>query len=378
MNILIAIDSFKGSLSSMKAARAVKQAILKMNKNARVSIYPLADGGEGTVDALAAGMGGRLVEIPVTGPLGTAVNARYCMLPDERTAVIEMAAAAGLPLVPPEQRDPMVTTTFGVGEMIRDALEQGCREFIVGIGGSATNDGGVGMLSALGFSFLDADGQPIYPNGEGLGSLSAISLEKAMPELRDCTFRVACDVKNPLCGPNGCSAVFAPQKGGDEASIPLMDAWLGSYAKLCGELFPNADPDYPGAGAAGGLGFAFRTFLNGSLEPGVQIVLEQSGMEKAIRDADLVITGEGRLDGQTAMGKAPVGVAALAKKYGKPVIAFCGCLGPGAEDCKARGIDAYFCITPPDMPQEQAMDPNIAYQNLKNTVMQVLEKGWLQ
>lgn len=377
MHVVIAIDSFKGSLSSVSAARAVKQAVIKHNKAARVSIFPIADGGEGTVDALAAGLGGRLVEIPVTGPLGDRVSARYCILPDEKTAVIEMAAAAGLTLVPSQLRDPMVTTTFGVGEMIRDGLERGCRSFILGIGGSATNDGGAGMLSALGFSLLDEYGQPIYPGAEGLESLRSISCEGALPVLKECTFRIACDVTNPLCGPNGCSAVFAPQKGADEETVKKMDAWLLQYARLCKEHFPDADPNYPGAGAAGGLGFALRTFLGGSLEPGVQIVLECTGVEQAIREADLVITGEGRLDGQTVMGKVPVGVATIAKRYGKPVIAFCGCTGPGAEACKERGIDAYYPITPEGMPLQEAMDPTTAYQNLKNTAIEVFEKGKL-
>lgn len=372
MRIVIAMDSFKGSLSSMAAARAVKQAVIKWDKAAKVTIYPMADGGEGTVEALAAGMGGRIVQIPVTGPLGEAVSARYCILPDEKTAVIEMAAAAGLTLAPPEYRDPMVTTTFGVGELIRDAIDRGCRSFIMGIGGSATNDGGAGMLTALGFSLLDGYGQQICPGAQGLADLCSISCENALAQLKECTFRVACDVTNPLCGPEGCSAVFAPQKGASREEIALMDSWLEKFAGLCG---PEAEPNYPGAGAAGGLGFALRTFLNADLEPGVQIVLEQTGAEEEIRQADLVITGEGRLDGQSIMGKAPVGVASLAKKYGKKVIAFCGCIGPGAESCKAYGIDAYYCITPADMPTEQAMESNIAYQNLKKTAAQVFEKG---
>jgi len=378
MRVVVAIDSFKGSISSVAAARAVKQAIIEVDRKAEVSIYPLADGGEGTVEALATGLGGRLVEVPVTGPLGQSVMARYCVLPDEKTAVMEMAAAAGLTLVPPQQRDPMVTTTFGVGEMILDAIDRGCRSFIIGIGGSATNDGGSGMLSALGFSLLDAYGEPVYPGAEGLKDLYTISADHVHPSLKDCTFRIACDVTNPLCGENGCSAVFGPQKGATAETVTLMDGWLRNYARIAAETFPGTNPQYPGSGAAGGLGFAFRTFLNAKLEPGVQIVLDEMEIASAIREADLVVTGEGRLDAQTAMGKAPMGVAALAKKYGKPVIAFCGCLGPDAPVCNEKGIDAYFPILPGVISQEEALNPKNAYENLKRTAVQVFRLMYIK
>lgn len=368
MNILIAIDSFKGSLTSLQAGGAVKEAALELDPAASVTVCPLADGGEGTVDALVAGLGGEFVTVAVTGPLGIPVQAKYGVLPDN-TAVLEMSAAAGITLVPAEQRDPMVTTTYGVGEMIAHAIRRGCREFIVGIGGSATNDGGTGMLSALGIRFLDERGDPIVPGANGLKTLASVCRENALPQLADCRFRVACDVKNPLCGEQGCSAVFAPQKGAKPTDIPQMDRWLHHYAELAG-----GDPDYPGAGAAGGMGFGFLSFLNASLESGVQIVLDQVGLERRIRAADLVITGEGRLDRQTVMGKAPIGVAGLAKKYGKTVLAFAGCLGDGVEVCKDHGIDDFYAITPADMPLEQAMKPEIAYENLKNTALQVLRR----
>lgn len=363
------MDSFKGSLTSMEAGRAVKAAI---GSKAEVKISPLADGGEGTVDALTAGMHGQRVTVTVTGPLGEPVAATYGILP-KGVAVIEMAAAAGLPLVPPEKRNPMFTTTFGVGQLIEDAIRRGCRSFLVGIGGSATNDGGTGMLSALGFRFLDERGDPIPMGAAGLKVLASVEREQALPALAECTFRVACDVKNPLCGEQGCSAVFAPQKGAAPEDIPRMDQWLRRYADLTGP-----EPDIPGAGAAGGLGYGFCSYLNATLEPGVEIILAQTGMEQAVREADLVITGEGKLDGQTAMGKAPMGVAALGKKYAKPVIAFCGSIGEGAEGCKAQGITEYYAITPEDMSLSEAMQPAVAFENLKNKAAQVLQKkGYL-
>lgn len=371
MRVFIAIDSFKGSLSSLQAGNAVKEAVLKVDKDASVSVCPMADGGEGTVEALAAGLGGTMTEITVTGPLGAPVEARYCIVKERNTAVIEMSAAAGITLVPPEKRDPMQTTTYGVGEMINDAISRGCRHFIVGIGGSATNDGGTGMLSALGFRFLDKNGQRIPLGAKGLADLHTIETDGVLPELADCTFRVACDVTNPLCGEEGCSAVFAPQKGGTPQMIEKMDRWLKNYARIACGVSEKADPHHPGAGAAGGLGFAFLSFLNATLESGVQIVLTETDLETKIKNADIVVTGEGRLDAQTVMGKAPIGVAKLAKKHGKKVIAFSGCVSQGAEVCNEHGIDAFFPIIPGAVSLEEAMDPDNAYRNLVNTACQV-------
>lgn len=371
MRVLIAIDSFKGSITSLQAGNAVKEAVLQADAAAQVTVHPLADGGEGTVEALAAGLNGKLVDVTVTGPLSEPVKARYCILPDGKTAVMEMAAAAGITLVPPEKRNPLHTTTHGVGELIRDAIRRGCRHFIVGIGGSATNDGGVGMLQALGFDFLDNAGNAIEFGAKGLEALAVVSMEKALPQLQNCTFRVACDVTNPLCGETGCSAVFAPQKGGTPQMIEKMDKWLESYADLAAKRFPKADKNHPGAGAAGGLGFAFLSFLNAKLESGIQIILDETRLEEAIQNADIVVTGEGRLDAQTVMGKAPIGVARLAKKHGKKVIAFSGCVTEDATACNAHGIDAYFPIVPGAIPLEEAMDPENARRNLKNTAYQV-------
>lgn len=379
MRVVVAIDSFKDSLSSLQAGEAVREAILRFDPVAAVDVRPLADGGEGTVEALCTGLGGHMVEVTVTGPLGDPVTARYGILPDGVTAVVEMSAAAGIMLVPPARRDPLITTTFGVGELLRDAMARGCRQFLVGIGGSATNDGGVGMLQALGFTFADADGAPIPRGAAGLAKLCRISDRDVLPALRECRFRVACDVANPLCGENGCSAVFGPQKGATPTTVAQMDKWLVQYAALAAEVNPAADPTHPGVGAAGGLGFAFLTFTNAVLESGVQIVLEETHLEDYIRQADIVVTGEGRLDGQTVMGKAPIGVAGLAKKYGKRVIAFSGCVTDDAVRCNDHGIDAFFPILRTVCTLEEALDPARAARNLTETAYQVfrlMEAGY--
>ena len=372
MRYIVVLDSFKGSLTSLEAGDAVKNAILDFDKNSEIVVLPLADGGEGTVEAMYSGLDGTLVNVSVTGPLQEKVNAKYCILPDGKTAVIEMASAAGLTLVPENKRNPLKTTTYGVGEVIKDAINRGCRKFIVGIGGSATNDGGTGMLSALGYKFLDENGDVIPLGAKGLEKLKSISSAEVMPELKNCSFRVACDVTNPLCGEFGCSAVFAPQKGATNEDITKMDLWLENYGDITKKLFPESDSEYPGTGAAGGLGFAFHSFLNGELKSGVNIILQENGFEKHILNADVVITGEGRLDAQTVMGKAPVGVAKIAKKYNKKVIAFAGSVSDGAEVLREQGIDEFYGITPSEMPLETAMKKDIAYKNLYNTVQKVM------
>jgi glycerate kinase len=374
MKILVAVDSFKGSLTSLEAGEAVRRGALRaLPAETQVLVRPLADGGEGTVDALTRGLGGRTERLSVTGPLGAPVEADYGILPDG-TAVIEMAAAAGLPLVPEAQRDPLRTTTRGVGELIADAFAKGCRRFVLGIGGSATNDGGAGMLQALGFDLLDAAGRPIASGAQGLAALASIRTAHALPmqpEFAGCSVRVACDVTNPLCGPQGCSAIYGPQKGATPESVAAMDGWLAAYAALAAAVCPDADPDLPGAGAAGGLGFALCAFLGASLESGVGLILEATGFEALAAQADLVVTGEGRLDAQTVQGKAPIGVARLAKRHGKPVIAFCGCTTADARVCNEAGIDAYFPILRAVQPQEHLMRPQTAAQNLEATAEQV-------
>ena len=367
MKIVIAIDSFKGSLSSLQAGNAVKDGILKVFADAQIVVKPLADGGEGTVDAFEDA---KAVTVTVTGPLGVPVDAKYCILPNG-TAVMEMAAAAGITLVPDAQRNPLHTTTYGVGEMIKDAISKGCRRFIIGIGGSATNDGGIGMLSALGYEFLGKDGKPVTMGGKGLKDIAAIRAENVLPELSECTFRIACDVENPLCGETGCSAIYGPQKGATPEMVKDMDGWLNNYAKIAKTVSEKADPLCPGAGAAGGLGFAFLSFTNAELKSGIQLILEEISLENDIKNADIVVTGEGRLDAQTVMGKAPIGVAKLAKKHGKKVIAFSGCVTEDAEVCNDHGIDAFFPALRKVTTLEEALDTENAYQNLQKTATQV-------
>ena len=372
MKTVIAIDSFKGSMTSIEAGEAVKRAALRLDKNNEVIVRPLADGGEGTTEALHSGLGGEMISVSVSDPLGRKISAEYCILPDGETAVIEMAAAAGITLIKNSERNPLNTTTYGVGEMIRDAISRGARRFIVGIGGSATNDGGIGMLSALGFEFLDKNGETVELFGRGLRNIASIKTEKALPELLKCSFRIACDVTNPLCGSNGCSAVYGPQKGATPEIIADMDAWLSRYAELSKSVSDSADPNFPGVGAAGGLGFAFKAFLNAELQSGIDIILDETGLEEYIKDADLVITGEGRLDSQTVQGKAPIGVARLAKKYGKRVIAFSGCVTDDAEVINEHGIDAFFPIMRGVVTLEEALNTKNAARNLEATAHQVL------
>lgn len=371
MNVTIAVDSFKGSLSSLEAGRAIEAGIRGVFPDASVSVRPLADGGEGTVEALVNGMGGEPVSVTVTGPLGAPVSCRYGILPETKTAILEMSGAAGITLVSPSMRNPLKTTTYGVGEVIRDAIRRGMRKFIVGIGGSATNDGGIGMLQALGFGILDSDGNQVPFGAAGLAHIASIDVSHVLPELSECTFRVACDVTNPLCGENGASAVYGPQKGASEDMIKDMDQWLKSFAALSHRYFPDSDADFPGSGAAGGLGFAFRTFTNAVLESGIRIILEETRLRDYVKDADLIVTGEGRLDGQTIMGKAPIGVARIAKEFGKPVIAFSGSVTPDAIACNEAGIDAFFPILRTVVTLEEAMDQETARKNLSDTASQV-------
>ena len=371
MKVTIAIDSFKGSLSTFQAGNAVAEGVKLADPEAETAVCPLADGGEGTVDAIIAATGGEMVKVTVCGPLGTPVKSGYGFIPQTKTAIIEMSAAAGITLVEEGDRNPLNTTTYGVGELIADAIKKGCRKFIVGIGGSATNDGGVGMLQALGFRFLDKAGNQVALGGKGLADIREIKIDGAMKELQDCAFCVACDVKNPLCGENGCSAIYGPQKGATPEMIRDMDAWLGRFAALTKEVLPGSDANIPGTGAAGGLGFAFLAYLNATLQSGIDLVMEATGLEEHIKDAEIVVTGEGRLDGQSYMGKAPVGVAKLAKKYGKTVIAFSGCITEDAALCNAHGIDAFFPIVPAPCTLQEAMDCDNAYKNLKNTACQV-------
>ncbi|WP_029324254.1 glycerate kinase family protein [Butyrivibrio sp. AE3004] len=372
MRIVTAIDSFKGSMTSIEAGNAVAEGVKRVFPKAEVEVRPLADGGEGTVDALIDGMNGIRELVTVTGPFGKPVECVYGIIRETMTAVIEMSGAAGITLASRSELNPLEATTYGVGEVIRDAIGKGCRRFIVGIGGSATNDGGVGMLQALGYGFLDKDGRQIERGAKGLKNLESITDEYVLPALKECEFMVACDVTNPLCGSEGCSAVYGPQKGATPSMIPDMDKWLGFYATLAKEKYPKADAKYPGTGAAGGMGFAFLTFTDAVLAPGINIVIEETRLDDYIKVADIVVTGEGMLDFQTAMGKAPIGVAKLAKKYSKTVIAFAGGVTPDATACNENGIDAFFPIVRGVATLDEAMSTDNAKRNLADTTEQVM------
>ena len=370
MKVVIAIDSLKGSLSSVEAGTAIKEGILNVC-DANIIVKALADGGEGTVEALLAGMQGKEISVEVTGPLGEKVTCVYGILNESKTAIIEMAGAAGIKLVPNELLNPLNTSTYGVGEVIKDAIARGCRKFIIGIGGSATNDGGIGMLEALGFRFYDEEGRVVGPEGKELVNIAGLSIEGAIKELKECRFRIACDVHNPLCGPVGAAHVFGPQKGATPEIIEILDKGLEKYAKVVKNILGKDMDTVPGAGAAGGLGYAFVTFLDGKLESGINIILDEIKLEDDIKDADFVITGEGKLDFQTSMGKAPIGVAKLAKKYGKKVIAFAGGTTDDAIKCNEEGVDAYFSILQLPMTVEAAMEYEMARKNLTSAATQV-------
>lgn len=370
MKAVIAIDSFKGSLSSVSASEAIALGILDVYPDAEIIRTPIADGGEGTVEAIITGAGGEYRSATVKDPVGKEIEAVYGFLPDG-TAVIEMASAAGITLVSDEKRDPMIYDTYGVGELMLEALHSGAKGLVIGIGGSATNDGGVGMLRALGFSFLDEHGNDIGSGAEALWRLCKIDTSGANSLLKDCKITVACDVKNPLCGENGATYVYGPQKGVTPEMKPVLDGYLARYAELTREAIPNADPTLPGSGAAGGLGFALMSYLGAELRPGIEIVTELNRLSERLADADIVITGEGRMDAQSAMGKAPAGVAALAKKYGKTVIALSGAVTDDASALREHGIDAIFPIARGPISLRDAMRVDIAAKNMRLTAREV-------
>ncbi len=344
MKIVIAPDSYKESLSALEVATEIEAGFREIFPDARYVKLPMADGGEGTVAALVAATGGSVREVVVTGPLGMETPAFFGLSGDGKTAFIEMAAASGLALVVPAMRDPMRTTSFGTGELIRAALDAGVRHIIIGIGGSATNDGGAGMLQALGVRLLDESGNDIGFGGESLARLERIDASGMDPRLQACRVEVACDVANPLTGPSGASAVYGPQKGATPEMVAQLDANLGRFAELIRSSLGVAVAAVPGAGAAGGMGAALLAFLHASLRPGIDIVMDAAGLDAAVRDADLVITGEGRIDGQTIHGKAPIGVARVAKLHGKPVIAIAGSVSADASVVHRHGIDAVFSV----------------------------------
>lgn len=343
MKIVIAPDSFKESLSALAAASEIEAGFREIYPDAEYVKVPVADGGEGTVEAMIAATGGQRIDLQATGPLGTPVDAFYGLTGgDAPIAVIEMAAASGLELVPIAARDPLHTTSRGTGELILAALERGARHFILGVGGSATNDGGAGMLQALGVALLDADGAPLAPGGGALERLDRIDAGGIDARIRDAVFDVACDVSNPLTGPRGASAIFGPQKGATPAMVEQLDANLAQFARIVQRDVGQDVADIPGAGAGGGIAAAMLAFLGGRLRPGSEIVTDAVGLDACVADADLVLTGEGRIDGQTVNGKTPVGVARVAQRHGKPVIAIGGCLATDAAAVHEHGIDATF------------------------------------
>ena len=371
MKVVVAIDSFKGSLSSIEAGQAVKAGVLAAHPDANVIIKPLADGGEGTTDAFIEGLGGQRIDLTVTGPMGSPVSCYYGYLEKDKTAIIEMASASGITLVPAHQKNPLTASTRGVGEMILHALEKGCRHFIIGIGGSATNDAGIGMLKALGYSFLEEQGLDVGEGAQALGKVASIDAKNRHPLLDDCQFRIACDVTNPLCGENGATYIYGPQKGVTEAQKESLDQDMAHFADVTETTLNCAFKNYPGAGAAGGLGFAFLSYLHASLSPGVELILDAINLSDALNGADIVVTGEGQLDRQTAMGKAPVGVAKLAKAHGAKVLAFSGSVTKEAVACNQAGIDAFFPILRRIVTLEEAMDPSTARSNMTASVEQV-------
>ena len=373
--IVVASDSFKGSLSSGEIASIVAKAAAEVFPDCETVRLEMADGGEGTIDALCRNLDGMRVGVTVSDPLGKPVDSVYAVVDipgPGRTAVREMSKASGLPLVPLGLRNPLVTSTFGTGELILDALGRGCGHFLIGLGGSATNDGGTGMLAALGWKFLDSSGQVLEPVGASLGRIASISAEGRDPRLEDCTFVTACDVDNPFCGPDGAACAFAPQKGASPEEVKVLDEGLSSFASVIRDYTGVDVSDIPGAGAAGGLGGALKAFLDAELVPGAEMVLDAIGFDSLAEGADLVITGEGRMDSQTLKGKAPLCVLRHASRLGIPTVAVAG--GVGDHDMlKGLGYKDILCINPPELPLETAMQPATARRNLYDAVKEYLD-----
>lgn len=355
MRIVVAPDSFKGSLSAIEVAEAMEEGIHAVFSDAEVVKVPIADGGEGTVETLVAATNGSMMSEQVRGPLGDAVQAQWGLLGDGETAVIEMAAASGLTLIPAEKRNPRIATTYGTGELIKAALDRNIKKIIIGIGGSATNDGGAGMAQALGVKFLDHSGQELPVGGAALADLATIDMSHIDKRLAETTIMVASDVDNPLCGERGASAVFGPQKGATPAMVKELDQALDHYAQVAKTVTGKDVKNFPGAGAAGGLGAGLMLFTQAKLRPGIEIVLEACQFSQKVKEADLVITGEGNTDFQTAHGKAPVGTAKIAQQYNIPVVCLSGGLGKGCEDVLQQGIDALMATVPRPMELKDCM-----------------------
>ena len=369
--VVVASDSFKGCLTSMQVAEGVEAGIRKCCPDCQVVKLAVADGGEGTVDALLETMGGRRVSAEVSDPLGRPCMAEYAILNDEVMAVMEMSSASGLTLLKHEERNPLLTSTYGTGQMIADALDRGCRRFLIGIGGSATNDAGMGMLEALGCRFLDEDGNALQGCGESMSRIVTIDLSNLRSEIGESEFIVACDVDSPFHGPEGAAYVYGPQKGATPEMVIRLDAGLRNMADLIAREMGIQVADMPGAGAAGGLGGAFKAFLNAELRKGAEMVLDAIGFDEIIKDADLVITGEGRIDAQTMTGKLPYAVARRAGAQGIPVLAICG----AAEIQSHPSFTAICPITPPETPLQTALQPSVATLNIMNTIIEFYDNN---
>ena len=354
MKIVIAPDSFKDSLSAQGVADAIALGLAQVWPDALLVKCPMADGGEGTVESILAACEGERRRTQVRGPLGATVEAAWGWLPQSHTAIIEMAEASGLQLVPPGKRDACISSTYGTGELIRAALDAGAQRVILAIRGSATNDGGAGAMQALGAKLLDAQGQKLAPGGLALAQLARIDISEIDPRLAEVQFDIAADVNNPLCGPHGASAIFGPQKGASPEQVQQLDRALGHFAERCAQVLNKDVHDEPGSGAAGGLGFAAKAFLGAQFKAGIEVVAELVGLNDAVKGADLVITGEGRFDAQTLRGKTPFGVARIARQHGVPVIVLAGTLGEGYQALYEHGIDAAFALASGPMTLEQA------------------------
>ncbi|MBQ3096327.1 MAG: glycerate kinase [Clostridia bacterium] len=369
MKIVVAMDSFKGSVTSLQAGNAVAEGLRRAHIHADITVLGLADGGEGTAELVTRAMGGQMYEKQVTGPLGAQVSARWGYVAEKGLAVIEMAEAAGLPLVPEHLRDPRRTTTFGVGELMREALRRGCREMLLCLGGSATNDGAMGALTALGARFYDEKNELLGVSGADMCRAARADLSGLDAGLHEMRIRIACDVTNPLCGELGAAAVFGPQKGADETAVAELDAGLARFADVISAAVGRDLRNEPGAGAAGGMAFGLMSVLSAEPQMGASLVLASQGAQTALRGADLAITGEGSCDGQTAAGKGPAAFCRMAKAAGAVTVALCGSIGSGADNSSA---DALFCIQQGAVSLAKAMEPEYAVRNIAKTAEQVL------
>lgn len=368
--VIIAIDSFKGCLTSVEAGEAAARGVKAIFPSCETLVVPVADGGEGLLDVLVTALRGKYVSLSAHGPLTETAETRYGLSGDGRTALIETAAISGLPLVPPEKRNPMLTTTFGTGELIKDALEQGCRNFIIGLGGSATNDAGTGMLQALGYRFLDKAGHTLGTGGQILTEIAEADCSNIHPALKESRFVAACDVRNPFYGPEGAARIFARQKGADDGMIETLERGMQSFARVIKKVTGKDIAGHPGAGAAGGMGGGLLAFLNAELKPGIQLLLEATNFSEKIKGADLIITGEGKADRQTIMGKVPYGILKEAQKENIPVIVLAGGI-EDTEELNRAGFKGVFSTAPGPVTLEQATEPEFAGRNIGRLVSQL-------